>query len=277
MTLIRLQHAAFAAALAVQAAPSLAAGGEVENATPEKPAGAADSLPLANFFGAGPLFDMGNDSFSSFLNLFAPMQSFLPAVGSSLSLSLPTEEDDKRCYVGVNMGQGVNAEGVRIGLQTSGRRISVAYSAQTVSEKKDPKKGSSRSTSSVQMSSSLGLPERCIATTAVLLTSSGGYLLDSKEDGDRHATIVFPSSELLAEYIEQGKLPNNVVALLEAGNKEALDELSSLQRCMAAGFTEDDCEKLGGKKPDVVSVAPFESSDNVVPIPRYDVPLELLN
>ncbi|KAL8446319.1 hypothetical protein Emed_005056 [Eimeria media] len=281
MTLIRLQHAAFAAALAVQAGvlPSLAAGGEGEKPAPEKPAGAVEPLPLTSLFGTGSFFDVHrslNDSFSSFMNLFAPMHSLMPTAGTSLSLSLPADEEDKRCYISVKMGKGVHADGVKVGLQTSGHRVVVAYSAQEMKEDSDPEKGSSRSTSSVQMTSSLGLPEKCMATTAVLLSSSGGYLLDSKNDGDREALIVFPSNALLSDYIEEKKLPENVVALLEAGDKQALDELPVLQRCMAAGFTEDDCGKLGGK-PNVVSVASFEGAGNVVPIPRYDVSLDLLN
>ncbi|KAL8436622.1 hypothetical protein ACSSS7_001552 [Eimeria intestinalis] len=283
MTFIRLQYAAFAAALAVQTGvlPSLAAEGEGGDLSAAKPADTVASMPFSGFFGTGSLFDVQrslNDPFGSLLSFFGPMQSFMPGVGDSLSLSLLGDgEQEKKCYIEVKMGPGVQADDVKIGLATSGGSVTVAYSAQSMKEDNDPQKGSSRSASSFQVTSSVGLPERCLATPAVLLSSSGGYLLGSEEEGGgRRARIVFPSGPLLSEYIEGKKLPVNVLQLLETGDKQGLDELPPLQRCMAAGFTEGDCEKLGRKKPDVVSVAPFDGPGNVVPIPLYDAPLELL-
>ncbi|KAL8271516.1 hypothetical protein Esti_004551 [Eimeria stiedai] len=285
----RLRYASLAAALAVQAGvagvvPSLAAGGEGEKPTQEDQVGAVEPSPVHSLFSTGPFFDMENSfasSFSSFMNLFAPMQSLMPSVVTSLSLSLPMEEGDKSCYIDVKIGEGVRAEGVKFGLQTSGRRVTVAYSSESVKEESDPEKGTRWVSSPGEAHDVL---RDALAAEAFgwggkrwrQLAALARNLIIVKDGGERHALIVLPSSELLGKYIEDDKLSGNVLTLLSVGDKQALDELPPLQRCMSAGFTEEDCGKLGGMKPDVVSVASFDGPGNVVPIPLYDVSLDRL-
>ncbi|KAL8424444.1 hypothetical protein Efla_001046 [Eimeria flavescens] len=279
MPLNRLQCAC-AAALAVQVGVLFSfASEENKNAAVSAMQGFG-SFPA--FMGSGSFLDFERsfaESLNAFMNAFGPMPGMMPSGGPSLSLSLSNDEEGKSCHVDILMADSLQPDEVKVGLHTSGGRVTVAYNAQAIKEQNDPEKGSSRSSSTVQLSSSLSLPERCLATTTVLLTSSAGYLLESKNSGEHQPVrglIVFPSKELLASHVEMNLLPEDIVAVVESGDKQRLDELSPLQRCLVAGFTEAECAKLRNKKPDVVSVTPFVGATDVVPIPRYDADLEML-
>lgn len=125
---------------------------------------------------------------------------------------------------------------------------------------------------SVHVSSSIQLPERCIGTAGVVISGLAGYMLDGSET---EGLVVLPSSALLGECVEKGELPEDVYRAVTDGDQHAMGLLSEEQRCLAAGFTHIQCNKLGGKKPSVAIVPPAEGP--YMPVPRLDVSLDVLN
>lgn len=238
-----------------------------------------DALGLPRFINRDFFFNLDSmlqESMSSFVNLLGAQRTMLPVAGSSLSLSL-VKDDLKSCRVKIAMGSAVRASGLKVGLHTGGRRVNVTFHMKDTHEQHDPEKGDSHSSSTVHMSSTLMLPEECIATPAALLSNLVGYLVDSATATKHNCgMIVFPSKPLLQEYAEKKLLPENIIEAIEKGDMRELGELSPPQLCLAAGFTLSECEKLGNKKPDVVSVAALDSPDSM-PIPLYDASLEILD
>lgn len=88
------------------------------------------------------------------------------------------------------------------------------------------------------------------------------------------AMVVFPSSVLLSEGVEKGLLPDNIAESVSRGDQRSIKDLTASQQCLAAGFTEEQCDKLGNNKPQVSLVKPTEGG--YVPVPRFDAELDLL-
>lgn len=238
-----------------------------------------DAFGLPGFISRDFFFNLDNmlqESMSSFMNLLSAQRTMLPVAGSSLSLSL-VKDDLKSCRVNITMGSAVRASGLKVGLHTGGRRVNVTFHMEDTHEEHDPEKGDSHSSSTVHMSSALMLPEKCIATPAALLSNLVGYLVDSATAAKHsRGMIIFPSKPLLQEYTEKKLLPGNIIEVIEKGDQRELGELSPPQLCLAAGFTSSECEKLGNKKPDAISVAALDIPDSMT-IPLYDASLEILD
>lgn len=125
---------------------------------------------------------------------------------------------------------------------------------------------------SFHVRSTVHLPERCIATPGVLLASLAGYMVSSSGS---EAMVVFPSTVLLNEGVEKGLLPENIAESVTRGDQRSIKDLTSAQQCLAAGFTVEQCSKLGETKPQVSLVKPTDGG--YVPVPRFDVELDVLN
>lgn len=272
----RIQFAAVAAVLAVQLGLPPSTANETAN---EGFDALADAFSAPSFPSNDSLWDFEVPlmrSMSSLLSLLSPMRSMSPAGGVSVSLSL-SGDDPKGCRVKINMGRAVPVNRLKLGLHAGQRRITVTYHEEQTKEEHDPEKGDSRSSRSFHSSSSVVLPEKCIATASVLLSNLAGYMLDTEGATEqRRGLIIFPSRPLLQEYIELGLLPESILDTIDSGDHRLLGDLTPEQLCLASGFTTEDCKKLGNKKPDVASVTPSDSPDSI-PIPLYDASLQQLD
>lgn len=129
------------------------------------------------------------------------------------------------------------------------------------------------------MESTWMLPERCLAASSSMRMGYGGYLLSAPGSrgpgGSLTGLIVLPSTNLIEEYEKQGKLPPGVFEALEQHNNKFLEELTDQQRCLAAGFTEQQCEKLGNKLPKLTQK--YIDVGRWWPVSRYDASPEQIN
>lgn len=129
--------------------------------------------------------------------------------------------------------------------------------------------------STVKTVSAMALPKKCIATRAVVDSGLAGYFLETNDAGAMRGLVIFPSLDLLEEFVKAGKLPDDIVHAVQQGDNERLGRLTEIQQCLAAGFTETQCERLKGRPK--ASKAPMASEQlagqdpNSAPIPLYDV------
>lgn len=274
MAPLRMRIAAIAAAVVVQNGIFTSKAAGLENNENTDPFG--NLMPsFSNFFGsdlfknAQKMMEEMNKSFG-----FLQMKGMTAGTGASLSLSFD-ETEPNSCQLNIDVGGSLSANGLSIGV-TGGRRVDVVYHKEETHDEHDEKKGDSHSSKTVHSSSSLTLPEKCMSSSSVLLSSLAGILVSDAPDRKHAGLIVFPSSLLLEQYITEGLLPETVVDMIQKGDQQRLAELTPLQLCLAAGFTKEQCEKLGNKKPGVSSVVPF-SNPNGIPVPRYDADLQLLD
>ncbi|CDJ32621.1 GRA9 protein, putative [Eimeria mitis] len=261
MAPLRVQVAAFAAVVAVQLNMSGSfANGEATNNNPEGQAPVVRS-PFASFFDGSALSDLDRmlqGTFTSMFSGFGGLEGMFRAETSPLSLSL-REGDEKACQILVKGGSaGGLASGVKLGLDLPRRALHVTFQQEEHKKSEEGEKKRSFLSQSVRMASSMVLPERCIATAGVLMSGFGGLMLNTEES---EGLVVLPSQVLLKEAIESGALPETVVEAVENGDQVALKELTDPQQCLAAGFTAEQCSKMGDKKPSVAMAV--ENGDQV--------------
>lgn len=228
-----------------------------------------DSLQLSD-----PLSDF-TDRFQRSMTSFMDMLSLNPFRTDpllqeiSVALSLPSE-DEKSCQLSVVMGSAVHPNAVKVGLKIAERLLSVSYQKEERSVQHDTEKGDRSASRSVKTSSAMALPDRCIATSAVVDSKLAGYILERSDAGEYRGLVVFPSRDLLEEFVEAGKLPEDVVEAVQRGDNERLGRLTGIQQCLAAGFMEAQCERLQSR-PRVAPEQPTGTDSGAVPIPLYDI------
>lgn len=254
---------AFAAAAGVVAlqhafSPSLA-GDVVKN----------NSLQLSDSL--SDFTDRFQRSMMSFMNLLSlnPFRTDPLLQEISIALSFPPE-DEKSCQVSLVMGSAVHPKALSVGLKVAERLLTVTYQKEERSVQHDTEEGDRSSSRSVKTSSAVALPERCIATNAVVDSNLAGYILERNDAGDFRGLVVLPSRDLLEELVEAGKLPEDTVDAVQRGDNERLGRLTGKQQCLAAGFKEAQCETLQGR-PNVAPEQPTGTDPSLVPIPLYDI------
>lgn len=255
MAASRVRAAAVAAVFAVQTcfSPSSASGG---------------------FLGMGPSFPnfFNSDVFREAESMFAALDGSTDRAASIL-LSFNTAEP-KSCQVFVDVSGSLSPKDLSIGVSPR-RRVDVVYHTEQSRDESDPQKGERHSVKKIHASSSLLLPEKCMTSSAVLLSNLAGYMVSEAENRKHGGLLVFPSTELLAENIKEGLLPETVMDMIQLGDQMRLSQLSPPQLCLVAGFSKEQCHKLGGKKPGVASIIPVEDESSI-PVPRYDIDLAVL-
>ncbi|CDJ46861.1 GRA9 protein, putative [Eimeria brunetti] len=275
MAPLRVQVAAFAAMVAVQLNISGSfAGNEAEKPSPQGNESAV-GLQFPNFFGDGSLAELDKmlqHSFASLLGGFGSFEHMFRTESAPFSLILP-DGDDPTCQIKIKGGStGRLANGMKLGIDTSTRTLHASFHHEESQRNEDGEKKRSFLSQTVHLSSTLGLPERCLATPGVLMSGFGGMLMNS--DGSE-GLVVLPSTTLIEETMKEGALPEETLQALQNGDQHFLSELQETQQCLVAGFTAAQCAKLGGAKPTVAFVPPASGSQ--LPVPRFDVSLEALN
>lgn len=230
-----------------------------------------DSLQLSDTL--SDFTERFHKSMASFMNLLSlnPFRTDPSLQEISIALSFPPE-DEKSCQLSVVMGSAVHPSGVSVGLKIEDRLLTVSYQKEERSVEHDTDKGDRSASRSVKASSTMGLPERCIVTSAVVDSNLAGYILEKSDAGESRARVVFPSYPLLEELVEAGKLPEDIVGAVERGDNERLARLTGMQQCLAAGFMEAQCERLQGR-PKVAPEQPTGADSDSVRIPLYDTGL----
>lgn len=276
MAPLRVQVAAFAAMVAVQLNISGSfASNEAANRTAADNDKPLSTSPFPSLFGGSALGDLDKmlqSSFSSFFGGFGALEGMFRSESSPLSLSL-VEGDNDSCQIRIRGGsEGGLAKGVKVGIDTARHVLQASFHHEERQRSEDGEQRRSFLSQAVHVSTSLALPERCIGSAGALMLGYGGYMVSS--DGS-NGLVILPSSVSLEQAAERGEMPKGVAEAIARGDQQAVGELSDMQQCLAAGFTTDQCLKLGGKKPGVALVDSAEGGQ--IPVPRLDVSLDVLN
>lgn len=265
-----------------------------DSAAPSKPAPSSETeAAFWDGFRSGAAASSGaQDWFGSLLGPFTSMLNFfgggVEPFGSGLRMQLK-EVDDKSCQLWVS-GPGASSgvgSGFGVFYKPTFNTVSVSFRGEETRQTHDPEKGDRVASRSFSGSSTMGLPERCIASPAVLMSHMCGIVCgasstttstaSSNSDKKSGCVIVFPSRVLLNEYVQQEAMPEGVISLIESGAEAKLEEsLTQQQLCMAMGFTREQCERIGRRpRIDAVPQAP-DSSASGIPLPLLDVTLDVL-
>lgn len=225
----------------------------------------------SNFFGDGFLAKANKleDLMISLMDLPELNTNILvptPA-NAQIHISLPNA-NEKNCQVAISMSNTIEATDIQVGLESGSNNLVVKYKKKAEHNKKDEKKGEIHFAGQVSVTQSVLLPENCLA-----IADFGGYLVDEEK---HRALVVFPEVGQLKEHVGEGRLPEAIVEMLENGDEEQLSSLSPEQLCLAAGFTTEQCGKLGNKRPVILSVAFFNGED-LVPVGLYEGSLQQLD
>lgn len=270
MAPLQFRFASVAAVLAVQLGfnPTTAGESPAEN---ELSVQQFASNVFSSFFGDG--FLASANHFEDVMNsLFGTpelnVDMAVPTRGNTqISLSLPNA-DEKSCQVAVTMGSRIRAKDIKVGLESGSHHLFVKYWEEVKHDEKDEKKGEVHFTSHVNVTQSVQLPANCLA-----VAEFGGYMVDEENN---QALIVFPAIQTLEEHASAGKLPEGIVEMLENEDEKKLSELTPEQLCLVAGFTIEQCEKLGNKRPVILSVPNFDG-EKITPVGLYEGSLQQLD